>query len=136
MRLFLSYDVLRCRYIIYLCERFSEVSAETGYLADTVLVDLQGLHLGHLSLLGWSREWASVKQDNYSYTPGSRIYCCGAVFPNFTRACIATDTPMPNLGVSHAITAIWNIVKHWLEPEIRDSIDFLSPSEMPQLLDR
>ena len=74
------------RYVIFLCERFCEASAETGYLPPTVLVDLKGLHLGHIAMLGWCREWASAKQDNYSYTPGTHMYLC---------------------GVSPAITTIW-----------------------------
>jgi hypothetical protein len=101
-------------YVLALCEEFAEECAAAGYKPPTILIDLKGLSLSHLQLLGWCQNWASTKQDNYSFTPGTRTYLC---------------------GVSPAITVIWGITKHWLTPEVRDSVRFISVDEMDGLLD-
>jgi hypothetical protein len=101
-------------YIIALCEEFAEECAAAEYKPPTILIDLKGLTVSHVRLLVWCQTWASTKQDNYSFTPGTRTYLC---------------------GVSSAITLIWGITKHWLSPEVRDSIRFVSVDEMVGLLD-
>ena len=101
-------------YVLCLCEEFAAESAEAGFNPPTILVDLKGLSLSHIMMLGWCQQWAEEKQERYSFTPGTKTYLC---------------------GVSYAVTVIWGMVKHWLRPEIQESIQFLSTDEMPLLLE-